>query len=276
MIYDTIIIGSGPAGITSAIYLKRANKNILLLDGTTPGGKLLDIDKISNFPSYTEIAGPELATKLYEQITYLNIEHKIEYVNKITDNLEVITNNGKYKTKSIILATGKSIKTLNLDNEIRLIGKGISYCATCDGYFYRNKIVGVVGNNKKTKEDALYLSNICKEVLLFTDNLKVEKDNIIIIKEKITKINGEDKLESVTAIKDYKLNGLFIIDGNNNDINILNNNIITKDGYIIVDNHFETNVPNIYAIGDCIKKDLYQIITSMSDGANAAHYLTKK
>ena len=178
--YDCIIIGAGPAGLTSALYLRRANKKVLLLDSKGYGGQIINASKIENYPSIKLISGFEFATNLYNQVIDLGAEAKIETVLKIEDDKTVITNNNKYKTKSIIIANGVQNRKLNLPNENKLLGKGISYCAICDGNFFKNKIVAVNGGGNTAIEDAIYLSSIATKVYLIhrRDEFKAEQKYI--------------------------------------------------------------------------------------------------
>ena len=190
--YDIIIVGAGPAGLTAAIYARRASKKVLVLEAKTYGGQIVNTLDIENYPVVEHISGFDFATKIYNQAINLGAEVVIEKVieiNNLENEKEVITNKNSYKTKTIILATGSENRKLGLDKEDELIGKGISYCATCDGAFYRKKKVAVVGGGNTALEDALYLSNIVDTVYLIhrrdqfrgedkTVNLLKEKDNI--------------------------------------------------------------------------------------------------
>ena len=163
--YDTIVIGAGPSGMTAALYLLRANKKVLLLEKRMYGGQIINTNLIENYPGIANISGFDFSTNLYNQIKKLNVDYKTEEVIEITDSKEVITKNNKYKAKTIIIAVGVENRTLNI-GEKEYIGRGVSYCATCDGNFYKNKEVAVVGGGNTALEDALYLSNICKKVYL--------------------------------------------------------------------------------------------------------------
>ncbi len=164
--YDVIVIGAGPAGLTSALYLKRANKTVLVLESKNYGGQIINANYIENYPGIEKITGFDFATNLYNQVLNLGAEIKFETVIKIEDDKTVITKDNKYKGKAIIIATGALKRKLNLKNEEEFIGKGISYCATCDGNFYKNKIVAVNGGGNTALEDAIYLSNIVSKVYL--------------------------------------------------------------------------------------------------------------
>ena len=158
--YDIIIVGAGPAGLTAALYARRANKKVLVFDAKSYGGQIINAYKVENYPGIKSISGYDYATNLYEQVKELGAEFKFECVDSVTEKKEVITKNGTYKAKSIILAPGAENRKLNLESEEKFVGKGISYCATCDGNFYKEKCVAVIGGGNTALTDAIYLSNI--------------------------------------------------------------------------------------------------------------------
>ena len=162
--YDIIIVGAGPAGLTSALYALRANKKVLILEANTYGGQIINASQIENYPAIEKISGYDFATNLYNQVQKLGVEIKYETVLHIEKDKTVQTNKGKYQAHAIILATGAKNRKLNIKNEEKFVGKGLSYCATCDGNFYKNKIVAVNGGGNAAIEDALYLSDIAKNV----------------------------------------------------------------------------------------------------------------
>ena len=283
--YDSIIIGAGPAGLTAAIYLKRANLNVLVLEGKSYGGQIINAANIENYPAIENISGFNFATNLYNQVKNLGTSVYFENVVKIDKDLNVYTKDNVYKGKSLVIATGASNKKLGLVNEDKLIGKGLSYCATCDGNFYKDKVVAVVGGGNTALEDALYLSNIAKKVYLihrreafradqYIEELK-EKDNVeFILNANVTSLNG-DILESIDInvagnIKNIKIDGLFVAIGQKPNSDIFSNVLeIDSNGYII-SNNGKTNVSGIYAAGDVRVKDLRQLVTACSDGAVVA------
>ena len=283
-IYDCIIVGSGIAGMSSAIYLKRANKDILLLEGYIPGGQINNTSNVENYPGFTKIDGPSLVTNLQEQINSMEIPLKYEKVNDINkeDNFIVETNKEKYLTKNIILATGRTPNKLGIEDEF--IGKGVSYCALCDGNLYKDEEVVVVGGGNSAFEESLYLSKICKKVTILnrSDKLKAsmilqeevsKKENIEVIYNcSIEKINSENnKIISVLTNKEIiNCTGIFIYIGLTPNLDYINLDLDKENNYIIVDNKMKTNIEGIYACGDIIKKDVYQIITAASEGAIAA------
>lgn len=285
--YDIIIVGAGPAGLTAAIYGRRANKKVLVLEANTYGGQIITTDKIENYPVNPGISGFDFATKLYNQVKDLGAEIKFEKVTDIKEN-EVITTKNTYKTKTIIIATGRDNRKLNLENEDKLTGKGVSYCATCDGAFYKDKVVAVNGGGNTAVEDALYLSDIAQTVYLIhrrdtfraeavlIDRLK-EKENIkIVLNTTITKINGDSKLESIEIkneeeTKTLNVDGLFIAVGQvpetENFKKLINSD---EKGYIIAGEDCKTNIKNIFVAGDTRTKSLRQLVTATGDGAVAA------
>ena len=293
--YDIIIIGAGPSGMSAALYALRANKKVLLLEKECFGGQIINASNIENYPALPNVSGYDFATNLYNQIKSLGVILKYEEVLEVTDKKEVITTKDTYKGKNIIIATGLKKRKLNLENEDKLLGSGISYCATCDGNFYKNKNVAVVGGGNTALEDALYLSNIASKVYLIhrRDNFRGEKKLISEVKEKnnielilnsnITKIIGEDNLNSIEItdnrnnISKLEIDGLFIAIGNIPDNNRFKN-IIDSDenGYIIANANLKTKTDNIYVAGDTRVKTLRQLVTATSDGAIAVTEITKE
>lgn len=280
--FDCIIIGAGIAGLTAAIYLKRAGKNVVIIEKSMPGGQILKTNSIKNYPGFLEIDGFGLIRKVLDQTDNLNIKIIKEEVLEI-NNLEVKTNKNTYQTKNIILATGRKPRILGLENEEELIGKGISFCASCDGNLYKNENVAVVGGGNTAFEDAIYLSNICKNVTLIhrNNNYRAEEYLIEELKqkanvtfapnEKVEKLNTKDGfLESIeTNNNTYKIKGLFVAIGQVPSI-IKIDSLNQENGYIIVNQKMETNIKGIYACGDCIKKDVYQLTTAAAEGTIAS------
>ena len=293
--YDVIIVGMGIGGITAGIYAKRANLNVLLLDKSAPGGLLNNIDLISNYPGFIDIKGPDLALKLFEQVKSIEIPYKLEEVIKIKVNediKEVITNSNTYQTKNIIIATGTHPKYLGLDNEKELLGRGLSTCALCDGTFYKDKVIAVVGNGNSALQESLYLAKLAKKVYLLNrkDSFKGEeylqdkvknKENIEIkYNVSITKYNEvNNKIESILLSNNEKIkvSGVFIYVGYKANSDLVNDlNIINADGRIMVDNNCETKIKGLYAVGDVNDKGIYQLITASNDGVIAIANITKK
>lgn len=292
--YDIIIIGAGPAGLTSALYALRAHKKVLVLESNNYGGQILRANLVENYPAIKEINGYDFSTTLYNQVIELGCEYKLEEVKSINKNKEVVTNNETYKAKAIIIATGVCINNLGLENEKQLVGKGVSYCATCDGNFYKGKEVAVVGGGNTAVEDALYLSGIAKKVYLIhrRNSFRAEeilvkkvlkKKNIeIIYNSTVKSINGKEKLESIDIINNKEekrkldISGLFIAIGHGANTGVFKNIInLNENGYIKSDD-LKTNIKNIYVAGDVREKDLRQLVTATSDGALAATLAIKE
>ena len=301
--YDVVIIGSGPAGLTAAIYCLRANLNILILENKTMGGKLSKTYKIENYPGFKEINGADLANHFINQVKNLNADIKEGSVSNIINNKDekdiILDTNEIIKTKTIIIATGTKEKTLDLPKADKFTGNGISYCAVCDGFFYRKKDVVIIGGGNSALEEALYLSSLVNKIYIVIrrDIFKAEKSiiNKVINNPKIEVIKNH--LPDSLIIKDDKIVGLNIKDTKNNKItkidcvgifpyigslpntNFIPKEILDKNKYIIVNKNMETKFEGIYAAGDVINKSLKQIVTATSDGAIAANsainYLSK-
>ena len=296
MEYNTIIIGSGVAGMTAAIYLARANISVCILEKDTPGGQITRTSDIDNYPGFISIDGPDLAMNMYNQVTSLNVPYifteALEI--RIDDNKKIIkTSNEELKCQNIIIATGRSPRKLSVENEEKLIGKGISYCAICDGALYKNKNVAVIGAGDSAFKEALYLSNLCNKVIIIArrDEFRAtsnhiesvnSKDNIeIITNAEVIKFNGNNKLNSVTIKdkntneeKELQIDGCFIYIGQTPETEVFSDlDIVLENGYIITDENMKTNIANIYACGDVRKKDLYQLVTATYDGCIAAEQI---
>lgn len=295
--YDIVIVGAGPAGLTAAIYARRAQKKVLVLEALSYGGQIINTQNIENYPGYEHISGFDFATNLYNQAKNLGAEIKFEKVIDIKEN-EVITTKNNYETKTIILATGLENRKLGIENEKKLIGKGVSYCATCDGAFYKGKDVAVVGGGNVAIEDAIYLSDMCKTVYLIhrnetfkaeqmlIDKLKQKQNVKIILNSNVTKLNYDEKLNSIIITnkennQELKVEGIFIAVGkipeNGNFEKLIETD---KFGYIITKENCHTNIEGIFAAGDNRVKQLRQLVTATSDGAIAAteaiKYINKK
>ena len=287
--YDLIIIGAGPAGLTAALYARRANKKVLILEARSYGGQIINASKIENYPGIKDISGFDFSKNLHDQVIQLGTVIKYENVIKISKQKEVITTTNKYQAKSIIIATGVENRKLGLENETNYIGKGISYCAFCDGNFYKNKKVAVVGGGNTALTDALYLSSIADKVYLihrrdtfrgdveYVNELKNKSNVEFILNSNVIKLEGKEFLENI-IIRDnngeetkLEVDGLFVAVGQ-----IPNNkkfeDLIETDqfGYIKSSDGVHTNVDYIYVAGDTRVKELRQLVTAVSDGAVAA------
>lgn len=292
--YDVIIIGMGIGGITAGIYGKRAGLNVLMFEKSAPGGMLQKIDKIQNYPGFSEISGPDLALNLFNQVKKVGVPFKFEEVIdvEITEEYKkVITKNGTYEAKNIIVATGRTPKYLGLDNEKDYLGRGLSTCASCDGNFYKGEDVAVVGSGNSALQESLYLANIVNKVYLLHRGVNFKGDDALVERVRntqnieivdgvnIKKINEVDgKIESVTLDNKKTINvkGVFIYIGYKPDTEMFKKLDITNiNGDIIVSENFETEIDGLYAIGDCAKKDVYQLVTAASDGCIAVSDIEK-
>ena len=283
--YDIIIIGMGISGITAGIYAKRSNKKILLIDKGMPGGLLNNIDKVSNYPGVPEITGPEFAEILEKQVEHLDIPYVLEEVKSLELNEEtkkVITENNTYEAKRVILAMGRKPKYLGLDNEKSLLGKGLSTCAVCDAFFYKNENIAIVGTGNSALQEALYLANIVGHIYIINrrddfrgeeilvENIKKNPKIEIIYNANIESMNEENnKLSSITLDNGTTLNvkGVFIYVGYRPATDFIPKEILDENGYVKVNEKLETEIKGVYAIGDIINKDTYQLVTAASDGA---------
>lgn len=290
--YDCLIIGCGPSGMSAAIYLKQAGLNAAIIERNAPGGNMNMALNIKNYPGFNEIKGAILSLNMFNQIRELDIPYIYGDVIAINDGQvkQVITANNTYEAKYLIIATGRKNKELGLKNEKQYIGKGISYCAVCDGSLYKDREVMIVGNSNETVEEAIYLSEQSSAVTIVNENkeLKIsdtlkeqldKRQNIYYLNNsKIIRLIGEEKLEEVeinnivyneTFTK--KIDCLFVSIGYEPNYRILSDlGLENESGYIIVDKNNRTNKKNIYAVGDITKKSLYQVVTATSDGAVAA------
>lgn len=291
MDYDIIIIGAGPAGICAAIYALRANQKTLIIEKETIGGKIASSPLIENYPGIKAIKGPELSEQLEEQIKQLGgkIEfgQVIDIQNKGKEKI-VITKNKTHKAKAIILALGTKYKTLGLPEEEKFLGKGISFCATCDGFFYRQKTVAVIGGGNSAMANSIELANICQKVYVIQklDHLTAEpmlidqirqKENIeIMTQASVKEIQGEEKLTGIVIEEKGKekrltLDGMFLSIGQIPETEIVSH-LVKRDenGYIVTNEQKMTNSEGIFAAGDCVKKNIRQLTTAVSDGTIAA------
>ncbi len=292
MIYDVIIVGGGPAGLTAAIYASRARLNTLLIEKAGCGGQIAITDWLENYPGFNGgINGFELAMKLEAQVKDFGASIVYDEVISIEDgNInKVITANSVYETKTIIIAAGTSVKRMGIEGEDAFIGRGISSCATCDAPFYKDKNVIVVGGGDSAIQEAIYLSKFAKTVTVIhrRDELRAAKilqekmlscANISVMYDTIPlKVIGTDKIEKlkVSNVKtgqeqEIQIDGIFVFIGllpNTPPFSILN---LDEYGYIITDENMKTSIPGIFACGDIRQKQLRQVVTAASDGAQAA------
>ena len=291
--YDIVIVGAGTAGLSAAIYAVRAGKSVIVLEATTHGGQIVNTPEVENYPGIKKISGFEFANNLYEQAKSLGAEVIYEKVIGIEVNGEekiVHTTKEDYQAKAVILATGAKNRPLGLEHEKEWIGAGISYCATCDGMFYRGKDVAVAGGGNTALEDAIFLTNYCRKVYLIhrRDAFRGEEKLLQTLKEKpnvefvlnanITRLIGEDGVDGV-EVEDKNTHekrvldvmGLFVAIGqmpeNSEFINVVD---LDKGGYIEAKEDCKTKTKGIFTAGDCRTKKVRQLATAASDGAIAA------
>lgn len=286
---DLIIIGGGPAGLTAAIYAGRAKLDTILFEGLFHGGQMVNTGEVENYPGVLDITGPDLSEKMHEHAQKFGVEMVQDEVTEL--QLEgpvkrVITHNNTYEAKTIILAMGAKPRQLGVEGEKELWGKGVSYCAICDGGFFRDRIVAVVGGGDTAVEDALYLSKLAQKVYLIhrRDELRAAK----VLQEKlfqspveilwdtvVTKLHSEMFLKGI-EVENKKtqekrimdLDGLFIAVGSNPQTELVKGKIALDEGnYIIAGEDCKTSIPGVFAAGDIRRKELRQIITAAADGA---------
>lgn len=281
-----IIIGAGPAGMNAALYLKRAGIDVVLIEKEVPGGEMLKTNKIENYLGFESIDGGELALKMSKQIKDLGIKIMKDKVLKVTKNDKFIVETEKEKLEAdyVIVATGRTPRKLGLRGEDVLTGKGISYCAVCDGSFYRGKEVAVIGGGDAALTEALYLSDLCAKVyVVVRRDLRANevlqsrvkaKENIIVLKNvNVGKLDFDERLSSIILDdgKTLPVSGMFIAIGGMPQLNFLDDlDVMMKNGYIVTNDKMESSVKGLYAVGDVRYKDYYQIVTAVSDGAVAA------
>ncbi len=290
--YDIIIIGGGPAGLTAALYARRANKTVLVIEKGSFGGQITYSPKVENIPGFGEVTGNEFAEKLVEQVLNQDAEVECAEVFSITDgeHKTVVTDSGEFEGKAVIIATGAKHRMLGLENEENLIGEGISFCAVCDGAFYEGKTVAVIGGGNSALQEAILLSDLAKKVYViqnldfFTGEQKLveklqSKDNVeVILGTVVEKLIGDGELKGITVknvnsneSKDLTLDGMFVA------IGLVPQNDAFKEivklderGYIDADENCLTNAKGVFVAGDCRAKNIRQVITAAGDGAVAA------
>ncbi|KIY23740.1 thioredoxin-disulfide reductase [Mesobacillus subterraneus] len=300
-IYDVIIIGAGPAGMTAAVYTSRANLSTLMLERGVPGGQMANTEEVENYPGFEHILGPELSTKMFDHAKKFGAEYAYGDVKEVIDGKEYKTikvGNKEYKAHSIIISAGAEYKKLGVPGEQELGGRGVSYCAVCDGAFFKNKELVVVGGGDSAVEEGVYLTRFASKVTIVhrRDELRAQKilQDRAFANEKIDfiwnhtikKINDKDgKVGSVTLIstldgteQEFAADGVFIYIGMvplTKPFEALG--ITNSNGYIETNEQMETKVPGIFAAGDIREKTLRQIVTATGDGSiagqNAQHYV---
>jgi len=302
-IYDVIIAGAGPAGMTAAVYTSRANLSTLMIERGMPGGQMANTEEVENYPGYDSILGPDLSTKMFEHSRKFGAEYAYGDIKEIIDGPEykiINVGNKEYKTRTLIIATGAEYKKLNVPGEKEFAGRGVSYCAVCDGAFFRNKELLVIGGGDSAVEEGVYLTRHASKVTIVhrRDELRAQKilqdrafknEKVDFIwNHTVKEINGEDgKVSSATLVntqtgeeQEVKTDGIFIYVGMNPLSKPFADLGITDEfGYIITNEKMETSVPGIFAAGDIRQKELRQIVTATADGSLAAnsaqHYIEK-
>ncbi|MBI0906462.1 thioredoxin-disulfide reductase [Streptococcus uberis] len=299
--YDTLIIGSGPAGMTAALYAARSNLKVGIIEQGAPGGQMNNTSEIENYPGYDNISGPELSMKMYEPLEKFSVEHIYGIVQKVEDAGEVkrvITDDSTYEAKTVIIATGAKYKLLNVKGEDEFTSRGVSYCAVCDGAFFRNQDLLVVGGGDSAVEEAIYLTQFAKSVTIVhrRDELRAQKilqdrafanNKISFIWDSVVEeIQGNNIKVSNVLIKNVKtgqitnhdFGGVFIYVGMIPVSSMVSDlGICDQDGWILTDVQMKTTRPGIFAIGDVRQKNLRQITTAVGEGAIAGqgvyHYI---
>ncbi|MGZ9910091.1 thioredoxin-disulfide reductase [Streptococcus sp. V919] len=290
--YDTIIIGAGPAGMTAALYAARSNLKVALIEGGLPGGQMNNTFDIENYPGYANISGPELAEKMFEPLENLGVEHLYGFVENIEnhgDVKKVITDDQEFETRTVIVATGSKHHLLGVPGEEELNSRGVSYCAVCDGAFFRDQDLLVVGGGDSAVEEAIFLTQFAKSVTIVhrRDELRAQKvlqdrafanDKIKFIWDSVVKeIKGENRVESVVIenvktnqVTEHAFGGVFIYVGLDPVSDFTKDlQIQDESGWIVTDDHMKTRVAGVFAVGDVRQKDLRQVTTAVGDGAIA-------
>lgn len=297
-LYDVVIIGGGPGGYTAALYCVRAGLRTLVLEKLSAGGQMATTSHVDNYPGFDEgIDGFELAERMQrgaERFGAVTEYAEVTGMNLTTDPKQIDTTSGTFSAKTVILATGASPRTLGLPNEEALRGRGVSYCATCDGMFFRNKTVVIAGGGNSAAEDALTLSKVCKKVYLVhrRDTLRATQSYLTPLKNAenlefvwnkqidslettdghLTSIKMTDRVTGKTSSLDC--DGLFVAIGRTPDTSLFSDQVFCDaHGYIIADETTRTNIPGVFAVGDVRQKPLRQIITAAADGATASKFV---
>ena len=289
---DIIIVGGGPSGMSAALYALRSNKSVLILEKENFGGQIANSPRVENYPTIKEISGLDLSDKMFEQIMDLGAQFELEDVLKVEkcdDKFVVTTNYRTYESKAVIIANGVKHRLMNLPNEENLIGKGVSFCAVCDGPMYKGKDVYLIGDANTALQYALLLSNYCTKVHMFTlfdkffgdqiliDRLKAKENILVKHNMNLILYLGEDKLEGLvfedTQTKEkqeYSTDNVFIAIGQIPHNEIFANLVELNKGYIVTDESMRTKTPGVFACGDTRQKEIRQVITACNDGAIAA------
>ena len=297
--YDTMIIGAGPAGMTAALYAARSNLKVALLERGIYGGQMNNTAEIENYPGYARISGPELAEKMFEPLENLGVEHLFGQVEKIKDHgdyKKIITEDEVFETKTVILASGANHRHLGVPGEEEYNSRGVSYCAVCDGAFFRDEDLLVVGGGDSAVEEAIFLTRFAKSVTIVhrRDQLRAQKllqerafanEKISFIWDSVVKeIKGDDRRVTSVVFENVKtgqssesdFGGVFVYVGLDPVSDFVKDlGICDEAGWVVTDQHMKTAIDGIYAIGDVRQKDLRQITTAVGDGAVAGQEVYK-
>ncbi|AZZ61321.1 thioredoxin-disulfide reductase [Oenococcus sp. UCMA 16435] len=295
--YDVVIIGAGPAGMTAATYASRANLSVMMIDKGIYGGQMNDTAEVENYPAFDSILGPDLAEKMYASSTRFGAEYAFGEVQNVIDHGKtktVITDDEQYEAKVVIIASGATHRHINVPGEDKYSGRGVSYCAVCDGAFFKNEQIVVIGGGDSAVEEASYLANLAKDVTIVhrrdqlrasriaqkrafdTDNIDFswnkQTEEIIGDGEKVTGVKVLDKITNKESV--IKTNGAFIYVGiDPNTQGLENLGILDEKGWVLTDENMQTKVPGVYAIGDVRKDSIRQIAAAVGDGAVAGKIL---
>src|SRR5699024_6454306 len=298
-VYDVIIVGAGPAGMTAAVYASRANLDTLMIERGMPGGQMVDTEAIENYPGFESILGPDLSTKMFDHAKKFGAEYAYGDIKEVIDHgdhKEVLAGDKSYKAKAVIITTGAQYKKLGIEGESDLTGRGVSYCAVCDGAFFRDRHLAVIGGGDSAVEEGMYLTRFASKVTVIhrRDELRAQKiiQDRAFANEKmefiwdtvVEEINEKDgKVGSLTLknvkydeVSDFEIDCVFVyigMDPLSDPFKSLG--IVDEEGYIDTDENMETKIPGIFAAGDIRVKDLRQVVTATGDGSIAAESAIK-
>ena len=295
--YDTIIIGAGPAGLTAGIYARRGGLKTVIIEKQSVGGQAQNAADIQNYPGIPSTSGFDLCYAMMNQCTTFGADFVFDTISQINLDGEVkkvtLASGAEIEGKTVIIASGASARKLGVENENEFIGKGVSYCATCDGAFFKGKTVAVIGGGNTAAEDALYLEKLAKKVYLVhrrdalrADKIlcdRLEKSGVSIIWDSVVEsLSGEDKIAQVTlknvktdALTPLSVDGVFVAIGEIPNSQLFENVEKTPSGYIVTNDVMRTNIHGVYAVGDVREKSLRQVVTACADGAIAADDIIK-
>ena len=298
-LYDVVIIGAGPAGMTAAVYASRANLDTLMLERGVPGGQMADTEAIENYPGFESVLGPDLSNKMFEHAQKFGAQYAYGEVKEVVDHgdyKEVIAGDKTYRTKTVIITTGAEYRKLGIPGEEELTGRGVSYCAVCDGAFFKDREIAVIGGGDSAVEEGMYLTRFAKKVTIIhrRDELRAQKilqdrafenDKIEFIWDTVVEeIKEEDGKVGTLQLKnvktgetsEFKTDGVFVYIGTvplSEPFKSLG--IVDDEGYIPTNENMETEIPGIFAAGDIRVKDLRQVVTATGDGSIAAETAIK-